>query len=91
MLCVLMCGHYAHETCILFGSPLIMRLLDQLLDNHVPDDIQRLFNFMIYEKRSNLDTKAELCDLLLKHLQRSVLGWGAAPVRRRYRADLTRA
>jgi len=75
-----MCGHYAHETSILFGSPLIMRLLDQLLDSHVPDDIQRLFNFMIYEKRSNLDTKAELCDLLLKHLQRSVLGWGVAPV-----------
>lgn len=71
-------------------SPLILRLLDQLLDSHVPDDIQRLFNFMIYEKRSNLDTKAELCDLMLKHLQRSVPGHSAR-ARRRHRADLTPA
>ena len=47
-----------------------MRLLDRMLEMHAPEDLQRVFNLIAFERRQYLDTKADLCDMLLKHLQR---------------------
>ena len=45
-------------------------MLDRQLELHAVDDFQRVFNFVAHEKRQNLDLKVELCDILLRHLQR---------------------
>ena len=50
--------------------PLALRLLDRILELHMAADLQRVLDFVASDKRQLLDTKADLCDIILKHLQR---------------------
>jgi len=56
--------HCLHERL----RPLTFRILDKLLDKLSNEELERVFNFIAYEKRQFLEMKYELFEIIMKHV-----------------------
>jgi len=49
----------------------MLKLLDRLIPWLSVDDIGMLFAFITHEKRQYVELKAEICDVILRHMERT--------------------